>query len=131
MHPKKLIAGATLAVVGVAAGAILTVSANAADEAIDISPPWFRYLSEEQQAEVETKMEAERTLAGSIEREVVKTDDGLRITLRSDNAEAVEMMHERYDQSDGEFPGFGMFKGGPGPRGMRLHLPEDNTTDTE
>jgi len=129
MHPKKIIAGVSLAVVGIAAGAILTTSVNA-DDTTDTSPPWFRWLSEEQQAEVSTKLDAEQTLMESVEREVVKTDDGLQITISSDNAEAVEMLHDRYDENGGEFPGFGGMGEGRGGHGMRLHRVDDTTEES-
>lgn len=109
---KKVIIVSTLALLlGVGLGGVFLngVSADESQNQGELRNRNFEQnLSEEEKLQIQERRQEMQALQENINREVVKTEEGIQINLTGENEETINKMHEMYDENGGEWGKWGM-----------------------
>lgn len=111
MKAKIIIISFATLVVGVLVGGFVLQSVKA--EGIKSLPlPSFieEFLTDEQKQQIQTEMQERNQLREKITEEATKTDEGIQITLKGQDQETIDKMHQMYDENGGKWK-MGLMKG--------------------
>lgn len=67
------------------------------------------YLTDEEKEQIKNEFQERHELMAEVDREAIKTDEGIQVNLKGQDQETVDKMHQLYDENGGTW---GKWKGG-------------------